>query len=119
MFPKGVTYGCGGASILFLLILFIGGAFLSTGGFAQFMDMAMGMSLGELRGMFTPEVTEAQKTALDTEIEKMREGVRTEKLSVAKLQPFMQSMQKAIGDKKVSPAEVDELTRLARQAQKK
>jgi heme exporter protein D len=118
-FPKGVTYGCGAASVLFLLVLFIGGAYLATGGMAQFMDMAVGMSLGEMRGMYTAQVTPAQKSALDAEIEKLRQGVREEKINVAKLQPFMKELGEAIGDKKVSPEEAETLTRIARDAQKR
>ncbi|HEX9983856.1 MAG TPA: hypothetical protein VGF69_11370 [Thermoanaerobaculia bacterium] len=117
-FPKGVTYGCGAASVLFLLVLFIGGGYLATGGMAQLLDMVVGMSLGEMRGMYTAEVTPPQKSALETEIEKLRTGVREEKINVARLQPLLKGLGDAIGDKKVSPEEVDTLTRIARDAQK-
>ena len=112
--PRTVAYGCGAASLLVLLIIFIGGAFVSGSGISSFMDMAIGMSLGEMRGMYTPEVTPARKKSLEAEIEKMREGLRNEKVSIVNLQPFMQNLQNAIGDRKVTPQEAELLEQTAR-----
>ena len=97
-----------------LLIIFIGGAFVSGSGISSFMDMAIGMSLGEMRGMYAPEVTPARKQSLEAEIEKMREGLRNEKVSIVNLQPFMQNLQNAIGDRKVTPQEAELLEQTAR-----
>jgi hypothetical protein len=112
--PRGVAYGCGAASLLVLLVIFVGGAFVSGSGISGFMDMAVGMSLGEMRGMYAAEVTPARKKSLEAEIEKMREGVRSEKISVVKLQPFLQNLQGAIADRKVTAQEAAVLEESAR-----
>src|SRR5688572_26282178 len=112
--PRAVAYGCGAASLFVLLVIFAGGAFVSGSGLAGFMDMAIGMSLGEMRGMYAAEVTPARKTSLEAEIEKMREGLRNEKVSVVKLQPFLQNLQGAVADRKVTAQEAALLEETAR-----
>ena len=114
--PRWVSFGCGAASLVVILIVFLGGAWLSSGGFTQFLDFAFGMSMGEMRGMYASEVTDAQKKALDQEIETMRAGVRNRELAPKDLQPVLQTMQKAMGDDKVTAAEVQSLTAAARKA---
>jgi hypothetical protein len=112
--PSALAYGCGAASVVVLLIIFIGGAFVSGSGLASFMDMAIGMSLGEMRGMYAAEVTPARKQSLEAEIEKMRAGLRGGKVSIVALQPFMQNLQSAITDKKVTSQEAALLEESAR-----
>jgi hypothetical protein len=114
VFPRAVAYGCGAASLLVLLVIFVGGAFVSGRGLSNFMDMAIGMSLGEMRGMYAPEVTPARKKTLEAEIEKMRVGLRNEKVSIVHLQPFMQNLQGAIADRKVTAREAAVLEESAR-----
>jgi len=112
--PRWTAYGCGAASVLILIVVFAGGVYLSGGGMAQLMDFSFGMTLGEMRGMYTPEVTKAQKDTLEKEIETMRANVRDGKTSVNNLQPVLQAIQKAIKDEKLTPAEVDQLTAATR-----
>jgi hypothetical protein len=103
--PAGVTYGCGGASALVLLLIFVGGALLSSGGFASFMDLAIGTSIGEMRGLYTKEVTDARRKSLEAEIETMREHLRNERVSIVALQPFLETLRSAIYDRKVTEQE--------------
>jgi hypothetical protein len=112
--PRAVAFGCGAASLAVLLMIFIGGALVSGGGFSQFMDMAMGMSIGEMRGMYAAEVSEPRRKSLEAEIEKMREHVRNEKVSVTSLQPFMDSLRTAISDRRVTSEEAAKLEETAR-----
>jgi hypothetical protein len=105
--PRWASYGCGAAAVLVLVGVFAGGLYLSGGGFAQLMDFTFGMTLGEMRAMYTPEVTPAQKQAMERAIETMRANVREGKASTASMQPTLQAIQKAIKDEKLTPAEVD------------
>jgi hypothetical protein len=114
--PRGVTFGCGAASIAALLLLAGGGMWLSSGGLVDFMDLTFGMSMGEVRGAFTPDVTAAQKKELEESIEALRENLRNRKVPVGNLNPVLQTMQKGIRDKKMQPAEVEALTAAARKA---
>ncbi len=114
--PQWATFGCGAAAVVVLIIVFVGGAFLGGGGLSQFMDFALGMSLGEMRGMYTAEVSEAQKKTLDTEMEAMRDKLRKKTIAVKDIQPVLQTMQKGIRDEKMTPAEVEQLTAAVRKA---
>ena len=105
--------------MLVLIIVFAGGLFLGGGGLSQFMDFALGMSLGEMRGMYATDVTAPQKQTLDRELEAMRAGVRDKTIPVKDIQPVLQTLQKAIKDRKVTAAEVEQLTAAARKAQQR
>jgi hypothetical protein len=112
--PRGVTFGCGAAAVVALLLLFAGGAFMASGGIVDFMDLALGMSMSELRGMYTTDVTAAQKKEVDDTIEQVRAGLRNKKVSITQLQPLMETMRKAIADQKVTSAEARSLVAAAR-----
>jgi hypothetical protein len=114
--PRGVTFGCGAASIVALLLLAGAGAWMASGGIVDFMDLVFGMSMGEVRGMYTAEVTPAQKKELESAVEAMRENLRTGKIPVSSLDPVLQTMRKGIADKKMQPAEVDAMIVAARKA---
>lgn len=108
--PRWASYGCGAAAVLVLIVVFAGGLYLSRGGFAQLMDFTFGMTLGEMRGMYTPEVTQAQKDAMEKAIETLRTNVREGRAGTTSLQPTLQAIQKGIKDEKLTPAEVEAIT---------
>ncbi len=113
--PSGVAYGCGALSIVVLLVVFAGGALLTDETLAKFVDFSLGPALGEMRGMFTAEVTKEQKETLEREIEAMREQLRTRGIAIGDAQRFIRTLEKVTGDEKVTPDEVEQLTRVARE----
>jgi len=112
--PPGAAYGCGGASLLVLLLIFVGGALVTSAGFAEFMDFTIGMSVGELRAQYAPDVSAARKESLDAEIDRMRAALREEKISIPTLQPFLNELRVVIADKKVTAAEAARLEETVR-----
>ena len=116
VFPRWVPYGCGAASAVFLVLLFASSALLSGARLGGAIDVVLGMSLGEVRGMFSADVTAAQKAAFEREVTAMRVAIRGNRVEISGVQPFLQAMQKAISDKKVTPAEVQALTSAAHEA---
>lgn len=114
--PRPAIFGCGGASLVALMALFAGGAFLSSGGLVGAMDLVFGMTMGEVRGMYTAEVTAAQKKELETAVEALRASLREEKIPVAALDPVLQTMRKAVADEKMQPDEVEAVTAAALKA---
>lgn len=116
VFPQWVPWGCGGVAALFLLLLFAGGSMLTGSRLNALVDLTLGMSIGEVKGIYGGDVTAAQKTAFDAEVTAMRRNLRESKISVQNVQPFLKAMQKAVADEKVSGPEVEELTKLARDA---
>lgn len=89
---------------------------MSSGGIVTFMDFALGMSMGEVRGFYTSEVTGGQQNELDEAMELLRANLRSGKVPVTALDPVLQTMRKAIADEKMEPAEVNALAEAARKA---
>ena len=83
---------------------------------ALLMDFVVGSSLGELKGMYAPDVTPQQKAAFDAEVKQLRDGLRSDKVSLQNFQPFLKQMQTVIADKKVTAEEVTRLTKTAHDA---
>lgn len=111
--PRGITYGCGAAGVLALILMFAGGAFLASGGMASLMDLMFGMTMGDIRGRFTSDVTDAQKSALESEIETLRQNLREENVSVPQLEPVLQKIRKASSDGKISGDETEQIAAAA------
>ncbi len=112
--PQWAPFGCGAAAVVVLILVFAGGAFLSSGGFVDFMDFAIGMSVSEMKGQFATEVSAEQKKSLDDEIERMRKNLRDQKISLQMMQPFLQSLRDVTSDNKVTSAEATTLQAVAR-----
>lgn len=117
IFPRWVPFGCGSASAVILVLMFVAGALFSGPRFGELMDFVIGTSIGELRGMYARDVTAAEKQRFDSEVERMREALRNGRIPVKNLQPFMKEMQSAIFDKSVTAEEVERLTKAAHDAQ--
>ena len=116
VFPKWVPWGCGSLSLFVLLVMFAGGAMLSGPRLATLIDLVLGMTIGEMKAMYQSDVTQEQKESFDAAVKTMRERLRDGQVSVQKVQPFLQSVQKAIGDEKVTAPELEGLTKSARDA---
>lgn len=112
--PQWAPFGCGAAAIVVLIIVFVGGAFLSSGGFTDFMDFAIGMSVSEMKGQYATDVSAAQKKSLDEEIERMRKNLREERIALPAIQPFLELLRQAASDKKVTVEETANLEGLVR-----
>ncbi len=117
IFPRGLVIGCGSASAALLILMFAAGAIFSGPRFGELLDLFVGTSVSELHGMYAPDVSPAEKQRFDAEIERMRAGLRTGKVPVKNLQPFIKEMQNAITDKQVTAEELDRLTQTAHEAQ--
>jgi hypothetical protein len=107
--PRWAPLGCGAASLVLLIIIFAAGAFLSGGGFADFMDFAIGMSVSELKAQYGADVSAPQKETLEAEIARMRENLREERISITALQPFLDLLRNASSDKKITAEEASNL----------
>ncbi len=116
LFPYWVPMGCGIASAVILVLLFAAGAVINGPRLAQFMDYVLGTSLGELKGMYAADINATQKAQFDTEVNRLREGLRKDKVSIKNLQPFLKAMESAISDKKVTAGELETLTKSAHEA---
>ena len=94
--------------MVFLIVVFAGGAFLSSGGFVDLIDLVIGMSMGEMKGMYAG-VSPGDQKALDADIENMRKDLRDGKISVQGIQPFLTLYRDVTSDGKVTPEEVKHL----------
>lgn len=116
LLPKWATFGCGGLSAAAMLLIFGGGWWMATGGITQFMDLMFGLTMGEMRGMYTADVTPAHKETFEKEIDTLRDNLRSGRINVGVLNPVLQAMQKTTKDEKLNPAEIDQIVTAARKA---
>ncbi len=112
--PQWAPFGCGAVAIVVLVIVFAGGAFLSSGGFTDFMDFAIGMSVSEMKGQYANDVSAAQKKSLDEEIERMRKNLREGRIALPAIQPFLELLRQAASDKKITVEETANLEGIVR-----
>ena len=111
LFPRWVPYGCGTASIILLLMVFALGAAFSSGALGELLEVMFATMQGEIDKMFTPDVNAAQKAAFDAEMKKMRDSIRTNRLTLDRMQPLLRTMREVASDERVTPAEAEQLTR--------
>jgi hypothetical protein len=64
---------------------------------------------GETDKLFTKDVKPEQKAAFDAEMKKMREAVRTNKLSLDRVQPLLRTLRDVSEDERITPQELDRL----------
>ncbi len=95
-----------------LIVVFAGGALLSSGQLTNLLDFAIGMSVAEMKGQYAPDVTAAQKQSLDAGIQQMLKNLREERLSLPSLQPFLELLRQASGDGRITTAEAAKLEEL-------
>lgn len=112
--PQWAPFGCGAASVVVLILVFAGGALLSSDRFLDFMDFAIGMSVSEMKGQYAAEVSAEQKKALEAEIDAMRKNLRENAISMQDMQPFLRRLTEVTADRKVTPPEAGSLLGVAR-----
>jgi hypothetical protein len=116
IFPRAVPYGCGAASIVAILILFGAGAVAGSGKGGAIFATLFGTMAGEIRGMWTKDVTAAQKEAFNAEMKALQKNLDEGKISVDNLQPLLRAIRDTSGDSSVDGAETETLTKAARGA---
>ena len=109
--PRWVPYGCGTASIILLLFVFALGAAFSSGALGELLELMFASMQGEIDKMFTPDVSAAQKAAFDGEMKKMRDSIRTNRLTLDRMQPLLRTMREVASDERVTPSEAEQLTK--------
>ena len=116
MFPPWVQYGCGIAAAVFLVLGFGTAAVIMHTGLGKLMAVVLDMSAAKLPSMMGKDVTPAQRQALNQELSQLSKNVETDKTSVARLQPVLQTMQDSMADQKITPQEAAKITKAAHDA---
>jgi hypothetical protein len=107
LFPKWVPIGCGWASLLFVVLLFLGGAFAPKSGTA--LEWVFGKMETDMTPHFAKNVTPAQKAQFAAEMKTLRASAKTGKLKLEKTQNFLKLATEVDSDEKIDPAEADKL----------
>src|SRR5206468_749053 len=113
IFPRWVSYGCGAASLLVIVVLFVAGSFAGSGKAGSLFAALFGTMQDELHGMFTKQVTPAEKAAFDAEMKTLRGNLSAGKVSIDRLQPLLHAIRDASMDSSVTPDEAARLTKAA------
>ena len=109
--PRAMPFGCGGAAILFLVVLFTAGANAD-----KFMPELFGVLQTQLDTQFTKDVTPAQRAEFDREFDTFRARMEHGRANLAAARPFLEKMRDATIDERITPAEAKELTEALRKA---
>ena len=104
VFPRAVPFGCGTAAIVFIVVLFVAASMAD-----RFMPWLFGYMQKEVDGQFTKDVSAAQKAEFDKEFSALIARLRSGKVKVAALQPFLEQLRNAEMDDKVTPEETKQL----------
>jgi hypothetical protein len=105
--PRGVPIGCGWASVAFVILLFVAGAFAPHSG--SILDMLFGKIEDDLVSHFSRDVTPVQKAEFGVEMKTMRATASAGKLRLDKAQPFLKLVTEVDADDKIDHAEADKL----------
>jgi hypothetical protein len=109
VFPRWVPLGCGSVSAFILVVLFIAGAFFNGGGSGSLFDFALGAIQGELSGQYAPDVTPAEKAAVDSELSALRANVRRDAIPGDRVFPLLTTLRDVVEDQKVTHDEAQQL----------
>jgi len=107
LFPRWVPVGCGWAALLFVVLLFVAGAFAPKSG--SVLDMLFGKIEDDIAAHFTKDVTPVQKAAFAAEMKALRASATAGKLKLDKTQSFLRLATDVDADEKIDHAEVDKL----------
>jgi hypothetical protein len=107
LFPKWVPAGCGWASLVFIVLLFIAGALAPKSGAA--LEWVFGKMETDMTPHFTKAVTPVQKAAFAAEMKTLRASAKAGKLKLDKTQTFLKLATDVDADEKIDPAEADKL----------
>ena len=110
MFPRWVPIGCGTASLIILIFLFAGGAFVNSGGGTRIFHWVFGRMRSEILAMCDNDVKPAQKTDFAAEMATLQERAAAGKVKSDDLLALVRMVRDDAIDEQVSPAELDELT---------
>ena len=116
LFPRGLRIGCGVASAVFIVGLFAAGGWLSGGGAGRALAWMLGAIQADLGGMYDKEVTRSQQAALDAELLRLQGNVERGRLPITKVQTVLGILRSAISDRRLTRAEVDQITKTAHDA---
>ncbi|HVG24485.1 MAG TPA: hypothetical protein VND45_10050, partial [Thermoanaerobaculia bacterium] len=87
------------------------------GGMSMLLDLTLGQTVGEVRGLYASDVSAAQKQTLEAELEKLRKGIRDEKVPVTRLAPLLTELRDVTTDRSVRSEEIDRLLVKIREAE--
>ncbi|HEX3579542.1 MAG TPA: hypothetical protein VHY33_13340 [Thermoanaerobaculia bacterium] len=107
LFPKWVPAGCGWASLVFIVLLFVAGSLAPKSGSA--LEWLFAKIETDMTPHFTKAVTPAQKAAFAAEMKTLRASAKAGKLKLDKTQAFLKLATEVDSDEKIDPAEADKL----------
>jgi hypothetical protein len=107
LFPKWLPAGCGWASLVFIVLLFVAGSLAPKSGSA--LEWLFGKIQTDMTPHFTKNVTPAQKAAFAAEMKTLRASAKAGKLKLDKTQTFLKLATDVDSDEKIDPAEADKL----------
>jgi hypothetical protein len=109
--PKWIPIGCGLGGCLVLIVLFVGGAIAVRDGSGRISRWFIDRLQKETISLVAADVPPEDRAALEREFATFRANLTAKKTSFVEMQPLLQTINDAIGDRKVTADEARSITR--------
>jgi hypothetical protein len=112
---RSAIFGCGAASLVILLLLFLAGSFFASGGLRMLLGYAVGEIAARIDPKTTPDLSPAERADLKNELDRAAKMSRSASVPLPKLVPLLEKMQTALADEKITKDEARELVQAVQQ----
>lgn len=116
LFPRWVPFGCGTLALIFLIVIFVAGAMVASGGAGSILDGAFGMLQSDVDGRLAKNVPPSQKAEFDAQMNALRAKARAGKVRFDTVQPLLREINDATNEKSITPEETQRLIEAVRNA---
>ena len=110
--PKGLAIGCGAGGCLLLILLIAGTFFLFRDGGGGLISGLLGPLQSEVVNLAASDVTPEQKATFEREMQRLRDGLDSGDVALTRVQPVIDQLRGAVGDRSVTSEELDRLNEL-------
>jgi hypothetical protein len=114
--PRWVPIGCGLGGCLVLILLFVGGALLSSKGTSGFTVWFLGQLETDIDKRATADVTPAQRKEVKDALAALQVEAKSGRVGFTDMPALLESYKAALDDQKIDAAEAKEIAQAARSA---
>jgi hypothetical protein len=107
--PKWVPIGCGLGGCLILVLLFVAGTMAVRDGSGRFSRWFVTRLQAETMTLLAPDVPAPERAALQHEFDLLLRNLSQKKTSFMQMQSLLQTMNSAIGDRRVTREEAEQI----------
>lgn len=113
--PRWLLFGCGGLGCLGIILIFILGAWMMRGGGEMLARFLVNQIEKDIDQLFDEDVPAEDRQALKDELDRLKDHIEAEQITLVQIQPLLSELQTAIRDQRLTAAEVEDLIEALRE----